>query len=194
MVSYRIFSSLINLSYLIVSSYRVELDLFLSSLFTCCSSFDRIYLSVSLSCRTGSLPLSLHVVLRSTVSIYPSLYRVEPDLFLSLCMLFFVRPYLSIRLSIVSNRIFSSLFACCSSRSTVSIDPSCYCVVPDLFLSLCMLFFVRPYLSIHLVIVLYRIFSSLFKCHFDPFLVLLLRPPTPTDTATPTLLLLWSWN
>ena len=98
--------------------------------------FFRPYLSIRLSIVSNwifSSRLSLHVVLLSTVSIYPSLYRVEPDLCLSLYMLFFVRPYLSIRLSIVSNRIFSSLFACCSSRSTVSIDPSCYCVVPDLF-------------------------------------------------------------
>jgi hypothetical protein len=96
-------------------------------------------------------------------------------------------------------------------HSTVSINPSLYCVVPDLLLSLSLslcvlwilfvlffflllwciylsasllcrwilfvfLFFLplRPYLSIHIFIVLYRIFPSIFMCRFDPFLVCVL--------------------
>ena len=51
--------------------------------------------------------------------------------------------------------------------SPVSIDPSLYRVVPDLFLSFYMSFFVRLYLSIGLFIISYRIFSSLFKFHCD---------------------------
>ena len=59
--------------------------------------FDRIYQPVSLLRCTGSFPLSLftcrsdlvrvRVLLRSTVSIDSSLYRVVPDIFLSLYML-----------------------------------------------------------------------------------------------------------
>ena len=83
--------------------------------------------------------------------------------------------------------------------STMSINPSLYCVVqdlllslslrgvlcvsdrvvPDLFLSLYFLFFVRPYLSIRFFIVSYWIFSSLFICRSNLVLVLLLSP-TPT--------------
>ena len=73
-------------------------DLFLSVYMSfrscsCSSSFNRIYLSVSLSCYTGSFSLSLCAVLHSTVSIYPSLYGVVPDLFLSLycpCLLWLI--------------------------------------------------------------------------------------------------------
>ena len=60
------------------------------------SSFHHIKRSISLSCRTGSFPISLslfmcrssfddvRVLLHSTVSIDPSLYRVVPDNFVSL--------------------------------------------------------------------------------------------------------------
>ena len=106
---------------------RVVPDLFVSlyvskscSCSSSSSSFDGIYRSVSLSFLTGYFPLSLHVVpdpVRvlllppSTVSIDPSLYRVVPDLFVFLAL-------------------------CLVLRS----------IVPDLFLSLYVLFFVRPYL------------------------------------------------
>ena len=58
----------------------------------CMCPFSCIYLSVSLLCRTRSIRLSLHavrcdrVVFRSTISIFPSLYRVVPVLFLSLSL------------------------------------------------------------------------------------------------------------
>ena len=73
--------------------------------------------------------------------------------------------YLSIRLFIVLYRIVSSLFTCRVDSflvrafliSTVSIHPSLNCVLPDLFLSLSILFFffllvllLQPYLSIRL--------------------------------------------
>ena len=54
---------------------------------SCCC--DLVF--VRLVLRAGSFPLSLRLVLRSTVSIYPSLYFAVPDLFLSLYFLFFVR-------------------------------------------------------------------------------------------------------
>ena len=62
--------------------------------------------SFSLSFRTGSLPLSLPVVLRSTISIGPSLYCVVPDLFLSLMCRF------------------DPVCVCVRLGSTVSIGPS----------------------------------------------------------------------
>ena len=96
-------------------------------------------------------PFLVRVLLHSTVYIHPFLHRVVPDLFLSLSLhgipilfVFFffllLRPYLLIRLFMVSYRIFSSFFPCH-----------------------------QPYLSIHLFIVSYWIWSSLFPCHFDPF-------------------------
>ena len=84
---------------------------------------------------------------------------------------FFLQLYLlSIRLSIVSYRIFSSLFTSCSDpflvrvllRSLVSIYPSLLSSRTGSFpLSLRLVLFL-PYLSICLFIVLYWIFSSLF--------------------------------
>ena len=59
-VSYRIFYSLS--LYVVFFVSLIGLYRIFSSLFTSCSSFDRIYLFVSLSCRTGSFPLSLSVV------------------------------------------------------------------------------------------------------------------------------------
>ena len=137
---------------------------------------------------------------------YPSLYRVV--------------------LSIISYRIFSSLFMCpCDlvrvlllpPPSIVSIDPSLNCVIKDLFVSLkvpfrsclCLcvvtilfvLFSVRPFRSIRLFIVSYRILCSLsFSCRTGSFSLslrvlfvlvrVLLLPPmtTPTDdTPIPSL-------
>lgn len=85
--------------------------------------------------------------------------------FLELVRDFSVRSYLSIRLCIVSYRIFSSLFTCCSPFDCI-------------------------YQSIRLFIVWYRIYSSLFTRYSD-LVVRLLRPRPPTDTATPILLLRW---
>ena len=99
--------------------------------------------------------------------------------------------------------IFSSSNSCCCAHGTrffristgllgsiVSIHPSLYRVVPDLFVSLYVLFSIRPYLYIRLFIVWYRIYSSLFTRYSD-LVVRLLRPRPPTDTATPTLLRRW---
>ena len=91
-------------------------------------SLNRITAFVFVICA----PLYLRIVcVRSAVSIYPSLYCVVPDLFVSLSMpfvvivLFSVRPYLYFRLFIVSYRFFSSLFLSmlfrsCSSSSSLS--------------------------------------------------------------------------
>ena len=148
-------------------------------------SFYCIYLSVALSCRTRSFPLSLRVILRSTISFYPSLYHVVPDLFVvSLNM-----PCRSdlVCVCVPFNRIYRSVspFRSCSCSSSsspfdLSINPSLNCVVPDLFVTLYMsfrsclclcvvailfvLFSVRPYLSIRLFIVPYWIFFPLFTC------------------------------
>ena len=79
--------------------------------------------------------------------------------------------------------------------STVSIYPSLYCVnhvLSDLLLSLSLslshsLFTVRVVpVSIRLFIVSFRIYYSLFTCRSDLVRVLL-RPPTPTGTPTPSL-------
>ena len=98
--------------------------------------FDRIFRSVSLSCCTGSIRLSLHVVgilfvfvsvfvfvcrcdlvpvcvlvvLCPTVSIYPSLYCVIPDLFLSLYVLFLVHVVPDLFLSLYLSFLFLFFF------------------------------------------------------------------------------------
>ena len=100
--------------YLSIRLFIVLYQIF-PSLFTCCSSFDRIILSVSLSCCTGSFSLSLHVVRRSmTLSCcngsFPLSLRVVSILFL---FVVFSNPgYLSVRLFIVSYLIISPLFTC----------------------------------------------------------------------------------
>ena len=83
-------------------------------------SFYFIYLSVVLSCRTGSFPLSLRVVLRLTVSFYPSLYHVVPDLFVVSLKVPF-RSCLCLSSS-SSNRIYRSVspFRSCSCSSSSS--------------------------------------------------------------------------
>ena len=91
-VSYRIYSSSLYVSFLFFFVLLLRLSIvwyrIFSSLFTCCSSFDRMFLSISLSCRAGSFPLSLCVGFDpflglllspiSTVSIDPSRCRVFP--------------------------------------------------------------------------------------------------------------------
>ena len=115
-----------------------------ASLFTCCSSFDRIYLSVSLSCRTGSFPLSLHVVL-------------------------LVRPYLSIRLVIVLYWIFSSLFACCSSFDRIyrSILLLCCTGSFPLSLSVILILFLFFFFVLLLLPILLLLLSSCFGRGID---------------------------
>ena len=133
-------------------SYRI-----FSSLFTCHSDL--------LSCRTGSLPLSILF------------------LFFSLLLL---GPYLSIRLFIMLFRI---SFTCCSSFDNIFV---CVNVIPTsfVFMFVLMFFSVQPYLSIHIFIVLVvsilflfvffsvppylsvRLFIVsywIFTCCFDPF-------------------------
>ena len=86
--------------------------------------FDCNYLFVSLMCRTGCVLLPPPP---STVSIYPSLYCIIPDLFLTLYRIDNRdHPSRSIRLFIVSYGIFSPLFACssCSSSSDDTPTPS----------------------------------------------------------------------
>ena len=172
--------------------------------------------------------------------IYSTVQRVLPNIFLSLHAVFvivfffllFLRPYLSIRLFIVSNRIFSSLFtrclwSCSSPFNRIYLSVS-YRVILSIVLSgsfsclfscSCSSRFDRIYQSVSLscrtgssplsyvpfrtfsclcssqfdgiywsVSLSYRIFSSLFTCRFEPFLVrvlVLLRPTSSTATPTP---------
>ena len=105
-------------------------------------SFYCIYLSVALSCRTGSFPLSLRVILRSTISFYPSLYHVVPDLFVVslnlscrsdlVCVCVLLRSTVSTDPSRHSDLVRVLLSP---PPSTVSIDPSLNRFVPDLFVS-----------------------------------------------------------
>ena len=91
---------------LLIVSYRILSFLFCSCFCSCSFPFNRK------SCRT--------------------LYRVVLDLFVSLYLSFFVQPYLSIRLVIVSNQIFYSL--------SLFLSPSLsLCVIPILFV----FFFIR---------------------------------------------------
>ena len=91
-------------------------------------SFDRIYLSVSISC-VPDLFVSLYMPFRSCSRLCSSPFN---HIYLAV----------SIRLFIVSYQIFYSLFTCgCDlvrvlPHLAVSIYPSLYCVVPDLFLTL----------------------------------------------------------
>ena len=118
---------------------------------SCSSSFNCIYyLYVSLSCRTGSFPLSLQVVPILFLFVFFSVLSylsirlfspVVPDLFLSLYVLyFFYRIYQSVSLSFCTGSFLLSLrLVLCS---TVSIDPSLYRVIRYLVSSLYVLF--RP--------------------------------------------------
>ena len=158
--------------------------------------FDCIYLSVSLLCHIGSFTLSLSLSLfichsdrfrvlllspPSTISFYPSLYRVVPDLFFSLFVwlqsfscsspFFSVRPYQSIHLFIVSYQIFSSLVIVsmivitCRVCSTVSIRLFIvlYGIFPPLFTCRSCSYSSSSYSSDLLLSL------SLFMCPFDPF-------------------------
>ena len=88
--------------HLFIVSYRI-----FSSLFTCRSSFDCIFLSVSLSFRTGSFPPSLSFIAILFVFVF-----------------FSVGPYLSIHLFIGLHRIYSSLFTYCSCSCFVLLRPT----------------------------------------------------------------------
>ena len=125
--------------------------------------FDRIYQFVSLMRRPGSFPLSLYMSFRSCScsstsssfrscscsSSFDRIYRSVSVRVVSVLFLF-VFLYLSVRLFIVSLRIFSCLFTCRFDpflvrvlfHSTVPIRLSHYRVVQYLFSSLYVLF--RP--------------------------------------------------
>ena len=124
--------------------------------------FDRLYRSVSLSCRTGSFPLSL----RESVS-YSCRMVSFSSFYVSFLFSFFsIPPYLSMPSVSLSCRIGSFPRSLCHlvRVRVLYLSVASYSVVPDLFLSLYVLFSVRPYLSIRLFIVSYRIHSSLFTC------------------------------
>ena len=99
------------------------------------SSFDCIYLSVSFLCRTGSFLLSLFRIYLSVSLSCHTLYHFVLDHFLSLYVMFFIQPYLFVgffvRFFIALYPLFSSV--CVLLGSTVSIGPSLYRVVLDLF-------------------------------------------------------------
>ena len=139
------------------------------SLSTCCydlfmffftPSFNRIDLSVSLSCRTGSFPLSLRVV---TICLCSSSFSSFDCIYLSVCL------------------------SCHTGSFPLSLHLVLRSTVPGLSLSLYV--FVRPYLSICLLIVSYRSYLSLCTCRFDPFLVRVLHGST--SYLSVFLLLLW---
>ena len=134
-------------------SFTLSLSLFFLSLFTCRSD---------LVCVLLSPPPSI-------VYIYPSLYivshRIFPSLFTCCCGRVLARVlYLSVSSYSYLPDLFPSLyvslrFVCVlllSPPLTVSIYPSVYRVILDLFLSLYILFFVQPY----------RVFLSLFTSSF----------------------------
>ena len=140
-----------------------------------------------LSIKLLRVPLYLRIVcVCSAVSIYPSLYGVLPDLFLSLYSILFLFVFFSTRPSLYSfvTDLFVSLyrsFRSCSCFSQLDriYQSASLCCLPDLFLSFftCHSNLVRvrvlllpplsTVLSIRLVNVLYRIFYSLFTCCSD---------------------------
>ena len=108
-------------------------------------SFYCIYLSIALSCRTEPFPLSLRVILCSTISFYPSLYHVVPDLFVvSLnvpCRSDFIFVCVLLHSTVSTDPSRDSILVrvlLLPRPLTVFIDPSLNCVLPDLFVSLYM--------------------------------------------------------
>jgi len=98
---------------LFIVSYQIFSSLFIVSIIVI-TRRDR---SVSLSCRTVSFLLSLRVLLvllRPMILPLPLyvIVRVIAILFVFVFVYFSVQPYLSIRLLIVSYRIYSSLLMC----------------------------------------------------------------------------------
>ena len=143
-------------------------------------SFYCIYLSVALSCRAGSFPLSICVVLRWTISFYPSLYPVVPDLVVVslnvpchsdlVCVCVLLRSTVSTDPSRHSDLVSVLLLP---RPSTISIDPSLnYSPFDRIYRSVSLSCrTLSVFLSLRVLLILVRVF---------------LPPPTPTDdTPTP---------